>query len=75
MSGDGTEDDIDVLVSMRREVGKLRRALASHRSALVALTHPELVLLGNPRSCERFDSLYSRYEAVVQEARDRKSVV
>ena len=63
MRGVGSDEDIEVLVSMRRQVGKLRRALASHRSALVALTHPELVLLGNNRSCERFDSLYSRYEA------------
>ena len=73
--GDGSEDDIDVLVSMRRQVGKLRPALASHRSALVALTHPELVLLGNNMSCERFESLYSRYEATVQEARDAREVI
>ena len=75
MRGDGSDDDIDVLVSMRRQVGKLRRALASHRSALVALTHPELVLLGNDRSSERFASLYSRYEATVQEARDAREVI
>ena len=75
MRGDGSEEDIDVLVSMRRQVGKLRRALASHRSALVALTHPELVLLGNNLSCERFESLYSRYEATVQEARDAREVI
>jgi magnesium transporter len=75
MRGAGSDEDIDVLVSMRREVGKLRRALASHRSALVALTHPELVLLGNNRSGERFVSLYTRYEATVQEARDAREVI
>jgi magnesium transporter len=75
MRGAGSEEDIEVLVSMRQQVGKLRRALASHRSALVALTHPELVLLADPRSSERFDSLYSRYEAVVQEARDAREVI
>ena len=75
MRGAGSDEDIEVLVSMRQQVGKLRRAPASHRSALVALTHPELVLLGNDRSCERFDSLYSRYEAVVQEARDAREVI
>ena len=75
MRGDGSDEDIEVLVSMRQQVGTLRRALTSHRSALVALTHPELVLLGNDRSCERFDSLYSRYEAVVQEARDAREVI
>jgi magnesium transporter len=75
MRGAGSDEDIEVLVSMRLEVGKLRRALASHRSALVALTHPELVLLGNDRSGERFQSLYSRYEATVQEARDAREVI
>ena len=75
MRGDGSEEDIEALVAMRQEVGKLRRALASHRSALVALTHPELVLLGNDRSSERFASLYSRYEATVQEARDAREVI
>ena len=53
----------------------MRRALAAHRSALVALTHPELVLLGNVKSCERFESLYHRYEATVQEARDAREVI
>ena len=32
--------DIERLVQMRKEVGKLRRALAAHRTALVSLTHP-----------------------------------
>jgi magnesium transporter len=75
MGGNGSDEDIDQLISMRRQVGKLRRALAAHRSALVALTHPELVLLGNNRSGERFESLYSRYEATVQEARDARAVI
>ncbi|HKY15310.1 MAG TPA: CorA family divalent cation transporter [Microthrixaceae bacterium] len=75
MLGDGSEDDIESLTTMRREVGKLRRALAAHRSALVALTHPELVLLGNNKSCERFESLYSRFESTLQEARDAREVI
>src|SRR5215207_8769390 len=75
MRGNGSEEDIEVLVSMRRQVGELRRALASHRSALVALTHPELALLGNDKSGQRFESLYSRYEATVQEARDAREVI
>ena len=41
----------------------------------MALTHPELVLLGNDRSGERFESLYSRYEATVQEAREAREVI
>jgi len=75
MRGEGADEDIEVLIAMRREVGTLRRALAAHRSALVALTHPELVLLGNNRSSERFESLYSRYEATLQEARDAREAI
>jgi magnesium transporter len=75
MRGEGADKDIESLIAMRREVGQLRRALAAHRSALVALTHPELVLLGNNKSCERFESLYSRFEATLQEARDARDVV
>ena len=75
MRGEGADEDIETLIAMRREVGHLRRALAAHRSALVALTHPELVLLGNNKSCERFESLYSRFEATLQEARDAREVI
>jgi magnesium transporter len=77
MRGEGKpEEDIDRLVAARREVGALRRALAAHRSALTALTHPELEALGNDASGERFESLLRRFEATVQEARDaRESTV
>jgi len=49
MRGQGEDEDIETLVEMRQQVGKLRRALAAHRSALTALTHPELEALGNVR--------------------------
>jgi Mg2+ and Co2+ transporter CorA len=76
MRGNGADTDIEKLVEMRREVGVLRRALAAHRSALVALTHPELEALGNNASGERFQSLLQRFESTVQEARDaRESIV
>ncbi len=75
MRGDGSDEDIETLISMRQQLGTLRRALAAHRSVLVALTHPELVLLGNHKSGERFETLYSRYEATVQEARDTGEVI
>lgn len=75
MRGDGTEGDIERLVGMRREVGVLRRALAAHRSALTALTHPELEALGNDASGERFLSLLRRFEATVQEARDAREAI
>ena len=75
MRGEGAEKDIEVLVEMRQEVGKLRRALSAHRSALVALTHPELEALGDKGSGARFESLYSRYEATLQEARDAREAI
>jgi magnesium transporter len=75
MRGEGADKDIEVLIDMRREVGNLRRALAAHRSALVALRHPELEALGDKGSGERFQSLYERYEAVLQEARDAREAI
>ena len=75
MRGEGADEDIEQLVAMRQQVGKLRRALAAHRSALVALTHPELEVLGDNDSSERFQSLFARYEATLQEARDVREAI
>jgi len=75
MRGEGADEDIERLVEMRKEVGTLRRALAAHRSALVALTHPELEALGSNTSGERFESLYTRFEATLQEARDAREAI
>ena len=66
---------IERLIEMRKEVGKLRRALAAHRSALVSLTHPELEALGDSDSGERFASLLRRFESTVQEARDAREAI
>ena len=67
--------DIERLIEMRKEVGKLRRALAAHRSALVSLTHPELEALGDHASSERYESLLTRFESTVQEARDAREAI
>jgi magnesium transporter len=76
MRGDTeAEKDIERLIEMRKEVGKLRRALAAHRTALVSLTHPELEALGDNASGERFESLLSRFESTVQEARDAREAI
>ncbi len=76
MRGDAEgSQDIERLIEMRKEVGKLRRALAAHRSALVALTHPELEALGDNDSGERFASLLRRFESTVQEARDAREAI
>ena len=74
MRGEGAESDIELLIEMRRQLGKLRRALAAHRSALVALTHPELAL-ANDVSGEGFQSPFTRYEATLQEARDVREAI
>jgi magnesium transporter len=75
MRGEGADRDIERLIEMRKQVGKLRRALAAHRSALVALTHPELEALGSNASGERFQSLFVRFESTLQEARDAREAI
>lgn len=75
MRGHGTDSDIEQLVEMRRQVGQLRRALAAHRSALAALTHPELEALGDNDSGKRFVSLFGRFESTLQEARDAREAI
>jgi magnesium transporter len=75
MRGSGEEEDIECLITMRRHVGRLRRALSAHRTALVALTHPELEALGDHSSSERFETLFARFEATLQEARDAREAV
>jgi magnesium transporter len=75
MQGNGTDHAVDDLVALRRRAGQLRRALAAHRSALVALTHPELEALGDSATGERFESLFHRFESTLQEARDVRDAV
>ena len=75
MRGEGADEDIEVLVGLRREVGSLRRALAAHRFALVALMYPELEALGDKASGERFHSLFARFEATLQESRDVREAI
>jgi magnesium transporter len=76
MRGKGkASSDIERLVEMRRKVGVLRRALSAHRSALVALTHPELNALSNTASGERFQSLLDRFESTLQESRDARDSI
>ena len=76
MRGDAeAERDIEHLVEMRGQVGNLRRALAGHRFALVSLTHPELEALGDHNSSDQFQSLLTRFESTVQEARDARDAV
>jgi magnesium transporter len=64
------------LVEVRGQIGRLRRALTSHREPILALTRPELDAITSSSSAERFAGLRDRLEAAVQAARDsRESVV
>jgi magnesium transporter len=69
---DGTDAELNRLVELRRDVGELRRALTSHREMFLALTRPELEDIVSSDSAERFESLASRLEDVVQAARDSR---
>ena len=78
MSGEASADDdvLSALVEMRREVGRLRRALVSHREVVLSLTRPELEAIASSDSAERFSSLRDRLEEAVQASRDaRESIV
>jgi magnesium transporter len=73
---DEADEELEHLVEIRREVGRLRAALASHRETFMALTHPELDAITNSDHAERFASLRSELETALQTARDtRDSVV
>jgi magnesium transporter len=73
---DDAEEELERLVQVRREVGRLRRALVSHRELFLALSHPELDAITDSKHAERFTSLRRDLESAVQSARDsRDSVV
>ncbi|HEU5206770.1 MAG TPA: CorA family divalent cation transporter [Gaiellaceae bacterium] len=77
MSGDveEREDVVEKLVERRREIGRLRRALTSHREAILALTRPELEAIATSSSAARFSELRGRLEEAVQAARDSREAV
>jgi magnesium transporter len=77
MSGELTsKDDVIVqLVDVRRRIGRLRRALTSHREPILALTKPELGAISSSSSAERFARLQQRLEDGVQVARDSRASV
>ena len=76
MRGRGApESHIESLVALRGRAGRLRRALSTHRAALLALTHPELEALGDEVSAQRFQELLSSYESTMQTARDTRTSI
>ena len=71
-----TDGALGELVEVRREIGRVRRALSSHREVLLALTRPEIHAIVSAKAAERFSSLLVRLEEAMQAARDgRESVV
>jgi len=76
MRGRGSaESHIEPLVALLRRAGRLRRDLASHRTALLALTQPELEALGDEQEAERFRRLLDQYDSAMQTARDARASV
>src|SRR4029079_15893472 len=76
MRGRGSaESHIERLVASLRRAGRLRRDLASHRTALLALTQPELEALGDEKGADRFRRLLDQYDSAMQTARDTRARV
>jgi magnesium transporter len=71
----GANEALARLVESRRDVGRLRRGLASHRELILALARPELDAITSSRSAERFARLCNRLEDAVQAARDSRASV
>jgi magnesium transporter len=73
---DTPEQELERLVELRREIGRLRRALVSHRPLFLSLTRPEFEGITKTDHSERFAALRTQLEDAVQAARDsRDSVV
>ena len=77
---EGRFDDLDAelhgLLELRQEVGRLRRAIVSHREMFLALARPEIEAITSSAHADRFDALRSQLGNVIQAARDsRDSVV
>jgi len=69
------EDEIPRLVAHRKHIGRLRRALVSHRGMFLALTRPELEAMTSSEHAEHFQTLRGQLEEVVQVARDSREAV
>lgn len=69
------EQEIETLVGLRRRAAHLRHSLSAHRSALLALSQPELEALGDEASGRRFQVLLERFDTTAQAGRDvRESI-
>jgi magnesium transporter len=75
----GRHEDMDEelvhLVEVRQQIGRLRRALVSHRGMFLALAQPELEAITSSDHAPRFRTLRGQLEEVVQVARDGRDAV
>jgi magnesium transporter len=69
------EDEVARLVAHRKHIGRLRRALVSHRGMFLALARPELEAITSSAQADRFQTLRGQLEEVVQIARDSREAV
>lgn len=72
---DDAESEVRRLVELRQQIGRLRRALVSHRGMFLALTRPELEAITSSDHSDRFQTLRGQLEEVVQVARDSRDAV
>lgn len=72
---DDAESEVRRLVELRQQIGRLRRALVSHRGMFLALTRPELEAITSSDHADRFQTLRGQLEEVVQVARDSRDAV
>jgi magnesium/cobalt transport protein CorA len=76
MAGSADEEThLGKLVTLRQDIGNLRRALVAHREIVLALTRPELEAISDSTSAARFEGLRARLENTVQAARDGRESV
>jgi magnesium transporter len=59
---DEIEGWVDQLVRLRRQSGRLRRALGAHRQLFVSLAHPEFDAVSSERSARRFTALVDQLD-------------
>lgn len=69
------EAHLERLVSLRSEVGRLRRSLFQHRVVIASLSHPGLADVGGEEGAERFAALRERFRDAVDSARDARESV
>ena len=72
---DETDEELGKLVVLRQQIGRLRRALVSHRGMFLALAQPELEAVTGSDHSQRFATLRGQLEDAVQVARDSREAV